>query len=113
TMLGCFDGWRKFVCSCYFLSTEEKTWEESRQDCLKRGADLVIINSREEQEFVFNLSNGVWIGLTESVTEGTWRWVDGTPLTTPRYWGAGQPDNGGQFSGQEDCVEIYYGQDNS
>ncbi|KAM9398882.1 uncharacterized protein ACWYII_031318 isoform 8-T8 [Salvelinus alpinus] len=99
------EGWRYFDSSLYFLSTETKTWEESRQDCQERGADLVIINSREEQTFVFNLHLRAWIGLTDSVTEGTWKWVDGTPLTTG-YWGTGQPDN----NGQEDCVEIYYGQ---
>ncbi|KAM9398924.1 CD209 antigen-like protein C isoform 4-T5 [Salvelinus alpinus] len=101
----CQEGWRYFDSSLYFLSSEEKTWEESRQDCLERRADLVIINSIEEQTFVFNLHMRAWIGLTDSVTEGTWKWVDGTALTT-RYWGAGQPDN----SGQEDCVEIYYRQ---
>uniref|UniRef100_A0A673VX88 C-type lectin domain-containing protein n=1 Tax=Salmo trutta TaxID=8032 RepID=A0A673VX88_SALTR len=98
--------WQKFDSSLYFLSTETKTWEESREDCLERGADLVIIDSSTEQTFLFNLNLKAWIGLTDSVTEGTWKWVDGTTLTTG-YWGAGQPDD----SGQEDCVEIYYGQD--
>ncbi|XP_071264027.1 CD209 antigen-like isoform X2 [Salvelinus alpinus] len=78
----CQEGWRYFDSSLYFLSTEKKTWVESRQDCLERGADLVIINSREEQIFAFNLHLKVWIGLTDSVTEGTWKWVDGTTLTT-------------------------------
>ncbi|XP_045070729.1 CD209 antigen-like [Coregonus clupeaformis] len=78
----CFDGWRKFDCSCYFLSTEEKTWEESRQYCLKRGADLVIINSREEQVRERERGGVVWIGLTDRQREGTWKWVDGTTLTT-------------------------------
>nr|XP_029502745.1 CD209 antigen-like protein C isoform X1 [Oncorhynchus nerka] len=74
--------WQKFESSWYFLSTETRTWEESRQDCLKRGADLVITNSDKEQTFLFNLKKRVWIGLTDSDNEGTWKWVDGTPLTT-------------------------------
>uniref|UniRef100_A0A8K9XLH4 C-type lectin domain-containing protein n=1 Tax=Oncorhynchus mykiss TaxID=8022 RepID=A0A8K9XLH4_ONCMY len=97
--------WQKFESSWYFLSTESKTWKESRKDCLERGADLVMINSDKEQTFLFNLKKRVWIGLTDSVKEGTWKWVDGTPLTT-RYWYDPQPDNAGS-TGEEDCVEIH------
>ncbi|CAB1327356.1 unnamed protein product, partial [Coregonus sp. 'balchen'] len=45
----CPEGWQKFESSWYFLSTETNTWKESREDCLERGADLVIINSNKEQ----------------------------------------------------------------
>uniref|UniRef100_A0A673Y8I3 C-type lectin domain-containing protein n=1 Tax=Salmo trutta TaxID=8032 RepID=A0A673Y8I3_SALTR len=38
--------WQKFESS---WSTETKTWKKSREDCVKRGADLVIINSNMEQ----------------------------------------------------------------
>ncbi|XP_045073773.1 C-type lectin domain family 4 member E-like [Coregonus clupeaformis] len=102
----CPEGWRRFGCRCYYLSTEKKSWEESRQDCLERGADLVIINSEEEQAFIngFESVSYVWIGLTDSVTEGTWKWVDGTPLTTPSYWRSGEP-GGGTY---QNCGEIYY-----
>eukprot|EP00063_Salmo_salar_P090429 XP_014065264.1 PREDICTED: C-type lectin domain family 4 member E-like [Salmo salar] len=106
----CQEGWRYFDSSLYFLSTEKKTWKESRKHCQERGADLVMINSREEQTFLFNLHMRAWIGLTDSVTDGTWKWVDDTSLTTG-YWGTGQPDNGRLFSWQEDCVEIYTRQD--
>ncbi|XP_064815175.1 CD209 antigen-like protein C isoform X1 [Oncorhynchus masou masou] len=104
----CPEGWQKFESSWYFLSTVKKPWRESRQDCLERGADLVIANSDKEQEFLFSFNKRAWIGLTDSVTEGTWKWVDGTPLTTPSYWYLQQPDNGGDnpANRKEDCVEL-------
>ncbi|KAK6324601.1 hypothetical protein J4Q44_G00039430 [Coregonus suidteri] len=98
----CPEGWQKFESSCYFISTEKKTWRESRQYCLKRRADLVIVNSDKELTLIkgFNEVSDTWIGLTDSVTEGTWKWVDGTPLTTQRYWRRGDPSGGVR----ENCV---------
>ncbi|XP_030643566.1 C-type lectin domain family 4 member E-like [Chanos chanos] len=99
-------GWRYFSSSLYYNSTDKKTWSESRQYCRDRGADLVIINSREEQEFVYNLRNddSTWIGLTDEEREDVWKWVDGTALTS-RYWLNGQPDS---QTGDQDCVAIQH-----
>ncbi|XP_071025754.1 C-type lectin domain family 4 member E-like [Oncorhynchus clarkii lewisi] len=105
-------GWNKFESCWYLVSSESKTWSESRQDCVERGADLVIVNSREKQRFLFALNKRAWIGLTDRETEGFWKWVDGTPLITS-YWIIDQPNNGqsvSTFPG-EDCVVLQNGQD--
>ncbi|XP_076874371.1 CD209 antigen-like protein C isoform X2 [Brachyhypopomus gauderio] len=98
-------GWMCFSSSFYYISTELKNWNESRQDCRERGADLVIINSREEQNFVSMMRRDkqVWIGLTN--TNQGWKWVDGTALMT-KYWNTGEPNGP-----NEHCVITGHGSD--
>uniref|UniRef100_A0A8C4HSR1 C-type lectin domain-containing protein n=1 Tax=Dicentrarchus labrax TaxID=13489 RepID=A0A8C4HSR1_DICLA len=104
---GCFvshcaqPGWVYFRGSFYQVSSLKKSWQQSRDDCLQKGADLLIINSREEQIFTNKFKKYMWIGLTDSETEGRWKWVDGTPLTIS-YWASGEP-NGKKG---ENCGDI-------
>ncbi|KAL6455518.1 hypothetical protein MHYP_G00360580 [Metynnis hypsauchen] len=99
-------GWLYFGNKVYFFSTERKIWSESRQLCRERGADLVIIKSREKQEFVSNAfgSTEAWIGLTDIHTEDVWKWVDNSTLTT-KFWFKGEPND---YGGIEDCAVTGY-----
>ncbi|XP_026011201.1 CD209 antigen-like protein E isoform X3 [Astatotilapia calliptera] len=83
----CPEEWTRFGCSCYFKSTEWKTWSESRRACQDKGADLVMINSKEEQEFISKFGGESWIGLYVKYTSGRskWEWVDGSALTET-FW---------------------------
>ncbi|XP_048010457.1 natural killer cells antigen CD94-like [Megalobrama amblycephala] len=83
--LGKLDGWIYYQSSLYFISSEERTWAESRRYCTERGTDLIIINNREEQGFVSNSFVSFWIGLTDSDVEGRWEWFDGTNMTSGQY----------------------------
>ncbi|XP_008431060.1 CD209 antigen-like protein E [Poecilia reticulata] len=79
----CPADWSMFSGSCYLLSTKSGTWDEGRKDCKDKGGDLVVIDDDEEQKFVFTLTRwSTWIGLTDRETEGSWKWVDGTPLSS-------------------------------
>ncbi|KAK2840184.1 hypothetical protein Q5P01_013924 [Channa striata] len=101
----CPAGWSWFNFSCYSVSCEASSWDEGRQDCKDREADLVVIDSDEEQKFISDLSTlRTWIGLTDREEEGTWKWIDGSSLTL-REWAENQPDN----SGDEDCAHIRSG----
>uniref|UniRef100_A0A7N6BJI4 C-type lectin domain-containing protein n=1 Tax=Anabas testudineus TaxID=64144 RepID=A0A7N6BJI4_ANATE len=95
----CPKGWKRFGSSYYFKSTEKKSWYDSRYDCQSRGSDLVMINSKEEQEFVVNLTKNeeFWIGLRTEWAEiekqwiYVWKWVDGSRLKET-FWATEDPD---------------------
>ncbi|KPP59543.1 C-type lectin domain family 1 member B-like, partial [Scleropages formosus] len=85
----CQVGWKPYNSSCYYvyLSSPWNTWSGSRQECIKMGADLVTIDSEDEQRFISELAtnyydkwHGYWIGLRRS--SNGWFWVNGDPLTT-------------------------------
>ncbi|KAI3355673.1 hypothetical protein L3Q82_004264 [Scortum barcoo] len=64
------------------FSTMSASWEESRRDCRDKGADLVVIESYEEQELLSNIiKTATWIGLNDRENEGVWKWIDETRLT--------------------------------
>ncbi|XP_042281478.1 C-type lectin domain family 4 member E-like isoform X2 [Thunnus maccoyii] len=107
----CPAGWRMFRSSCYLLSSESGSWSRGRQDCREKGADLVVIDSTGEQTFLSTFTEvETWIGLTDRDEEGTWKWIDGTPLTL-RYWETNEPNNGNGNPqlGEEDCAHIISG----
>ncbi|XP_041929173.1 C-type lectin domain family 4 member F-like [Alosa sapidissima] len=96
-------GWRYFDSHLYYISTMNKSWDDARQDCKSRGADLIKIDSQEEQEFVSSFNKEAWIGLSDVNIEGQWRWVDGSPLTT-KFWAKDQPNS---YKGEQDCVKLW------
>ncbi|XP_077426331.1 CD209 antigen-like protein C [Vanacampus margaritifer] len=101
----CPQGWLHFSSSCYYISSQRRSWDSSRQDCLERDADLVIINSRQEQAFLTGFTKAAWIGMSDRDQEGIWIWVNGTAVNKNRLeWAPGQPD--GAFGG-EDCGDIH------
>uniref|UniRef100_A0A3B3YVF3 C-type lectin domain-containing protein n=1 Tax=Poecilia mexicana TaxID=48701 RepID=A0A3B3YVF3_9TELE len=102
TFLTCEAGWEPHGGNCYYFSTSKSSWTDSRRSCTDLGSDLVKIDSREEQTFLMRKVrekiNGVneiiWIGLTAVKTEGSWLWVNGSPLNTS-FLGPNQPDCAG------------------
>ncbi|XP_041944515.1 CD209 antigen-like protein D isoform X1 [Alosa sapidissima] len=100
----CPEGWLSYG-SCYYISVSHRNWTDSRDQCLKRGADLIIISNQEEQKFVRALSVQAWIGLSYSKKDLVWKWVDGATLTNGTgYWLKGEPNN---LKMKENCGETW------
>uniref|UniRef100_A0A3Q2QRK3 Hepatic lectin-like n=1 Tax=Fundulus heteroclitus TaxID=8078 RepID=A0A3Q2QRK3_FUNHE len=112
----CEDGWVRFDGTCYYFSTNRLSWEESRKSCREPGAELVTVDTREEQYFLRSVLNRkmktfddmFWIGLTDSLEEGRWIWVDGSDLSESlQFWSQKEPDNWtGENPAGEDCVRM-------
>uniref|UniRef100_A0A671UBX8 C-type lectin domain-containing protein n=1 Tax=Sparus aurata TaxID=8175 RepID=A0A671UBX8_SPAAU len=111
----CQEGWEQNGPQCYYFSTDKLTWEQARDECRRDGADLVKIESEDElRDKMVEGEGKFWIGLTDSVTEDTWLWTDGTPLNKRfdllTFWSKGEPDdwkgvNNASVNG-EDCVRM-------
>ncbi|KYO37527.1 DBH-like monooxygenase protein 1 precursor isoform A [Alligator mississippiensis] len=86
TSKGCPSGWRENGTSCYFFSEgkDKKSWNASMEECKKNGSKLVIINSKDELDFLNRTSRNYYyfLGLMYSNTTRKWNWIDDTELDT-------------------------------
>ncbi|XP_051519439.1 CD209 antigen-like protein E isoform X2 [Myxocyprinus asiaticus] len=76
-------GWISCLGKLYFFSSGKLNWSCSQDDCVSKGANLVTITSKQEQEFLVSKINMThWIGLNDLDTEGHWVWVNNQTLDT-------------------------------
>ncbi|XP_047197604.1 C-type lectin domain family 4 member M [Hippoglossus stenolepis] len=110
----CPSGWIMLNESCYFHSKSEssalKSWANSREDCIRRGGDIAVIEDYAEQvnlnEYLPKLlpfrewlraGPGIWIGFTLQAGD-TWMWVNNVTLLGEGFWIDGEPNHEGQQS---------------
>lgn len=114
----CPVGWVFLLTSCYFYANFElplkKNWTESRADCVRRGGDLLVINSFEEQKAINYhcpvthhyqhwWNAGYWIGLKEGAMHGVLTWVNNAIENNTMNWKPDQPE----ASPGRPCVANY------
>ncbi|XP_072347430.1 asialoglycoprotein receptor 1-like [Scyliorhinus torazame] len=102
----CPDQWRRFQQNCYYFSLVTKNYTDAQRSCTSMHANLVVINSAEEKVFLQHWTHkgSHWIGLSDSISEGDWRWVDGTDYASSvKFWSPNEPNNRYNV---EDCAEL-------
>ncbi|KAM8980631.1 C-type lectin domain family 5 member A isoform 3-T5 [Sarcophilus harrisii] len=72
--------WDLYKGRCYFFSTNERNWEDSRNQCTNEGATLAVINNKEEQKFLQERAGTeiYFMGLRYQISLGSWQWIDGS-----------------------------------
>ena len=92
----------------YVLYDCEVSYSQATEVAKYIGGHLVTITSAEENAFVADLKasgkfNQYWLGATDSVTEGTFKWCTGEEMSYTN-WDTGQPDN---CDNNENCLLIW------
>ncbi len=86
----------------YWFCRPSRDWADAQARCEAVGMHLATIEDAAENNFILSMIEGdTYIGLSDTDTEGTFTWIDGSALTYTN-WDTDQPnDTGGQ-----DCVEM-------
>lgn len=101
---GCSEaGWSVFEGSCYAVSEELKSYDDAAAACEAQTAQLVSIQSAEENAHVQSLCKrrACWLGLSEPADSENWFWADGAAGGTKGKWVGyvnwekGEPNNYG------------------
>ncbi len=92
----------------YLVCPEPRPWAEAREICQSVDADLAVLDDEAEAEWLFEQAIRIqrqdyYFGLTDRAEEGTFVWVDGTPLSYEN-WHEGEPNDAG---GNEDCAHFW------
>lgn len=91
----------------YVVYLETVPWDRAKAKCAELGGQLTVVPDARTWAFIRNLAGDarVWLGATDEVTQGVWKWVDGSPITF-KAWLPGQPDSA--KNGQEHYLHIHF-----
>uniref|UniRef100_A0A2K6FHP3 C-type lectin domain family 12 member B n=1 Tax=Propithecus coquereli TaxID=379532 RepID=A0A2K6FHP3_PROCO len=96
--------------SCYYFTTnEEKTWTNSRKNCIDKNSTLVKIDSLEEKDFLKSqplpMFSFFWLGLSWDPSGRSWLWEDGS-IPSPSLFSTKEL---AQINGSRGCAYFQKG----
>jgi hypothetical protein len=98
----------------YLLCSDFKNWEDAELECEVYGYTLATVEDAAEDAFLWTEVNAInstyglslsywWIGITDSLVEGSFGWVGGSSSYT--NWNPGEPND---LYSNEDCGQLSY-----
>ncbi|XP_057634938.1 C-type lectin domain family 5 member A isoform X1 [Chionomys nivalis] len=75
---GCPKDWDLHQGSCFFFSTSESSWNNSRDYCATRGSTLAVVDTPEKLKYLQDIANAekYFVGLTRQPGGKRWRWIN-------------------------------------
>ncbi|XP_061171069.1 macrophage mannose receptor 1-like [Saccostrea echinata] len=108
----CQSDWIRFDTSCYLFAKDiTYDWVESGHFCSLFGASLASIETEMENNFIrqhlLNIGRPVdfWVGGTDIVTEGDWKWITSQKPVMYSDWYPGKPSD---FHHNVNCLELLH-----
>ena len=93
--------------NCYYLLTDRKIYATAQAQCMSLNGHLVsILNQEEDDFFRNNFTLPFWIGLTDMVVEGEFRWEDGNRLHESADYNNWFADWTQENDASNDCVNY-------
>ncbi|KAI8488629.1 hypothetical protein Bbelb_336580 [Branchiostoma belcheri] len=114
----CPEGYTKFRETCYKAFDTLANFGDSALHCRVDGGTLAMPRDAATDAFLISLKNSVddkstfWFGLHDRRIEGSFEWIDGTPLGhgSFRSWHLGEPNGGYAYEDcEEDCADYWKG----
>jgi len=107
-LAACPAGWVSTQGKCYQTTNPKKNNADCLSHCAGQGATLPCVMNTAENNYLAGLypvvaANGLYLGLNDKVTEGTYKWQAGCS-STYRNFLPGEPNS---FQNLEDCVALY------
>jgi phage-related protein len=82
--------------SAFQLISGSFSWKSARDDAQRRNGRLAVLNTLEKSNAVPYHSGAMWIGGTDEILEGSWKWSDGSSINDYINWSNGQPNGGAE-----------------
>ena len=121
----CPNGWDRLGRGkhCYRLFQEKKTWKDAELYCNSQGGHLAAVITQDIHNYVNGKNAPVWVGGTDHVREGAWRWSDCSAwrfepwsvdifcLGPLCFENNKQPNNGLPLHNRENCLQLRHRND--
>ncbi|XP_067660725.1 C-type lectin domain family 4 member E-like [Haliotis asinina] len=90
---------------CYKKHSDLSVWAEANRTCSAAGSYLVIINSAERNQFMYDIAADIGPFWTSgNILGSSWTWGDNSPVSEPTFWSPGEPNT---INSTQKCLVFF------